>query len=517
MSRDAVAAVVAAAPEMTPRDTWPEPDMRLVEEDRVPPPMLDDDALPAGWASWITTEAAARGCPRDYVAANLIGSASAWIGNSRRIAATADWSEPAHLWMANIGTPSAGKTPALGPMVDVFRVLEREAEPAWGEALARYERDAEAARAREKLWREEVKNAVAQGGPPPDQPRDTQEPERPPRPRLLAMDTSTEVLQRMLADNPRGLLYARDELAGWLGGFDRYGGNGADRAFYLETWNGGVYVCDRVRYQDVPLRIEHASLGIIGGIVPDRLREVLADADDGLIARLIYIWPDPLPIRPLMDRGDADAGRRRDMLVSAARRLRALEMGADSDGAPTPRALRLNEDGRALFDELRRDAMTRTREASGLIAGWYGKNPGRALRLALVYELLAWAARDGLEPATVSSDAVARAGGYLDYGAGMLDRVTAGLAITCAEADAARIARHLLAMYDVPPTGKPARLNERALYQTSGFAWARESQRLVQALAVLEQAGWIRRPSANGRGRPRGDWEVSPRIWEGRR
>jgi hypothetical protein len=358
---------------------------------------------------------------------------------------------------------------------------------------------------------------VADGAVPPHRPSDTQEIERPPRPRILAMDTSTEELQRMLADNPRGLLCVRDELAGWLGGFDRYGGHGADRTFYLETWNGGVYVCDRVRYHDVPLRIEHASLAIIGGIVPDRLREVLADADDGLTARLIYIWPDPPPITPLSDRGDADAGRRRDVLISAGRRLRALVMGADVDGTPAPRALRLQEDGRALFDELRRDAMTRTREASGLVAGWYGKNPGRALRLALVYELLTWAARGEAEPVAVSADAVARAGGFLDYAAGMLDRVTAGLAITCAEADAARIARHLLAMCDVPPTGKPALLNERALYQTARCAWARESRRRAAALAVLEQAGWIRRPSADGRGRPRGDWVVSPRLWEGRR
>ena len=36
-------------------------------------------------------EAKARACPRDYVAAGLIAAASGWIGNARRIAATADW------------------------------------------------------------------------------------------------------------------------------------------------------------------------------------------------------------------------------------------------------------------------------------------------------------------------------------------------------------------------------------------------------------------------------------------
>jgi hypothetical protein len=284
-----------------------EPDMRLVEDDCVPAPTLDDDALPAGWKDWISSEAAARGCPHDYVAAALIGAASGWTGNARRIAATADWTEPAHLWFVNIGVPSAGKTPALRPMIDASRRLERDAEPAWREAVAKCERDAEAASACDKEWREQVKEAARNGRVPPNRSADADQPVRPPRPRLIAMDSSTEELQRMLAEAPRGLIYVRDELTGWLGGFDRYGGNGADRSFFLECWNGGAYVCDRVRYHGEPIRIEHASLAIIGGMVPDRLREVLADADDGLTARLVFIWPEPPPITKLSDRGDKDA------------------------------------------------------------------------------------------------------------------------------------------------------------------------------------------------------------------
>ena len=110
---------------------WPEPDMRLVEDDRPPAPALDDDALPAAGVEWITAEAEARGCPRDYVAAGLIGGASAWIGNARHIGATATWSEPPHVWLALIGAPSTGKTPALRPIVEASRAIEREAEPAW--------------------------------------------------------------------------------------------------------------------------------------------------------------------------------------------------------------------------------------------------------------------------------------------------------------------------------------------------------------------------------------------------
>jgi hypothetical protein len=127
-------------------------------------------------------------------------------------------------------------------MIEASRKLERDAEPAWHDALATYERDAEVANAADRAWRDEVAKAAKEKVSPPDRPIAAEEPSEPPRPRVVTMDTSTEELQRLLADNPHGLLHVRDELAGWLGSFDRYGGNGADRGFYLECWNGGSYV-----------------------------------------------------------------------------------------------------------------------------------------------------------------------------------------------------------------------------------------------------------------------------------
>jgi hypothetical protein len=81
---------------------WPEPDRRLVEDDRTPAPTLDDNAQPDGWGEWIAREAAARDCPPDYLTGGLIGSASAWIGNSRHVAANQTWSEPPHLWLSRL-------------------------------------------------------------------------------------------------------------------------------------------------------------------------------------------------------------------------------------------------------------------------------------------------------------------------------------------------------------------------------------------------------------------------------
>jgi hypothetical protein len=515
MSHDNVRAIIGEPREITTRDAWPAPDMRLVNDDHAPAPALEDDALPAGWEAWITAEAAARACPRDYVAAGLIGAASAWIGNARRIAATADWIEPAHLWFALIGAPSTGKTPALRPMIDASRKLERDAELAWHDAVVKYERDVEAASAADKLWREDVGRAAKGKVSPPDRPVAAEAPYKPPRPRVITMDTSTEELQQLLAENPRGLLHMRDELSGWLGSFDRYGGDGADRGFYLECWNGGPYVCDRVKFNDVPLRIEHALLSVIGGMVPDRLRETLADADDGLPARFIYVWPEPTPIVPLCERGSADAAERCNMLHSSARRLRTLAMGVDNDGQAAPRALQLERSAFGLFDEQQQEARRHARAASGLFAGWHGKNPGRLLRLTLVFEYLAWAALgDGApEAASVSADAVVRAGGFVDYAGAMLERVIGGLAVTRAVADAAQVARYVQAIARTAPLNarlKP--LNERSLYQMRGFAWARDRKRRSEAFAVLQDANLLKPAQVHSSGRPPSDWLVNPKI-----
>jgi len=239
---------------------------------------------------------------------------------------------------------------------------------------------------------------------------------------------------------------------------------------------------------------------------PDKLREALSGADDGLAARLVYVWPEPAPIAALSTEPPTQAGIRRDRLLAAARRLASLEMDGDPAGSPAPRIMQLGSSGLALFDEVRREAMEAARSSRGLAAGWHGKTPGRALRLALVFELLAWAMAGGVEPREVSADAMARAGGYLDYLGEMLDRVTAGLAVTGAEADAATIGREII-------SSRCTTLNERDWYKRKGWAWMRDTQRRTAALNVLADAAWIRpaRQADQGR-RPRGDWLVSPRL-----
>src|SRR3712207_9590504 len=54
------------------------------------------------------------------------------------------------------------------------------------------------------------------------------------------------------------------------------------------------YVVDRMRSSE-PLQIRHLSVGVLGGVQPDKLPAIIAGPDDGLAARFLWSWPDVLP------------------------------------------------------------------------------------------------------------------------------------------------------------------------------------------------------------------------------
>jgi hypothetical protein len=68
-------------------ETWPEPDFAVLRQDRLPP-RLPITAFGPAWAEWIMSAAEAAACPPDYVAAPLLATSSALIGNARWAEAT---------------------------------------------------------------------------------------------------------------------------------------------------------------------------------------------------------------------------------------------------------------------------------------------------------------------------------------------------------------------------------------------------------------------------------------------
>lgn len=236
--------------------------------------------LPPVVEAFALSRAEAIGCDPGAVAMACLSALSAALdGRSRlRMKQHDKWSVPPALWVALIGPPSAKKSPAI-------RAAWQPLEAAQAQKLAAY-----AAALRE--WENTPKDERG------DKPR--------PPTRYVSHDATIEALQGILSHQDRGLGILRDELSGWIGGMERYSGGkgGADRAFFLQAFEGGAYVADRVGRGTVPL--QNLLVTVCGGIQPDKLATLPDLTDDGLWQRFLPIIMAPPSLGRDAPRGEAD-------------------------------------------------------------------------------------------------------------------------------------------------------------------------------------------------------------------
>ena len=225
----------------------------------------------------------------------------------------------------------------------------------------------------------------------------------------------------------------RDELAGWLEGMARYSGGGSDRPFWLEAYGGRGFSVERMGRE--PLTIDRLSIGVVGGIQPDRLRTLLFKSDDdGLLARFLPIWPNPAPLkRPEVQADDA-------LIDEALSRLLSLQMATDEVEGARPWFLSFTDDARALLDDFRVTVRGWEASAEGLLLSFTGKLPGLAARLALVLACLDWAAEGEEEPREIGERHFRRAAHLVEaYFLPMARRAYADASVPKAEKAARRL------------------------------------------------------------------------------
>jgi hypothetical protein len=192
MSHDRVARIVTDAIEMTAPDLWAEPDMGVLRLHRRPPPDLPIEVFGPAWGPWIIATGEAAACPRDYVAAPLLSSASALIGHARWAQATPGWAEPPHLWVGAVGDSGNGKTPGADCLMrDVLPEIERRMATDFPDRLREWRTSDEFARAADERWKNDMRAAQKQGASAPLPPVATAGPE-PQSPRLRQNDVTIE-------------------------------------------------------------------------------------------------------------------------------------------------------------------------------------------------------------------------------------------------------------------------------------------------------------------------------------
>ncbi len=293
-------------------------------------------ALPKAVSTLVEESARSIGCDEAFVALPLLAVLGSAIGTTRRVELKPGWRAPAIVWPVTVATSGSQKSPAADVSLDHVREREDRLHEEYVSTLSAYEYEVEDYEKARSAWRHSKK-------------ADDPAPKRPSQPiqrRVLVEDATIEALVSALADNPRGLLVANDELAGWLGSMGRYNGTpAADESFFLKAYNGRSHNVSRRTGRSVHIR--QAAVWITGTIQPGVLRRALGveRRESGLLARLLLAQP---PRRPKKWTTDSIGWTTREDFVHLLDRLYGLQHELVA-GREESKLVRLSRDAETLF------------------------------------------------------------------------------------------------------------------------------------------------------------------------
>jgi Protein of unknown function (DUF3987) len=310
------------------------------------------EILPAPIARFVIEQARVIGCDRSALAMACLAAFSGALDHRFRLKMMrhGSWYVSSRLWVLLVGDVSVKKTP-------IINVALAEIETIQGELQQEYRRQ----------YAEYKKALSDKSDPKPE------EPEKPQR--YVSTDTTVEAIADILSRSPRGILIKRDELSGWLGSMEKYGGKGganSDRAFWLQSFNGGCYTVDRIKRGET--FIENLSVSIIGSIQPEKLEEIHGLTSDGLMQRFL----------PIMVRSGTFAT---DTAVNAE----AYQLLIRQLASMKPADIILADEALPVMEDLRRRLHDLEQVGDGIahgFTGFVGKLAGYAGSLALILHLI---------------------------------------------------------------------------------------------------------------------------------
>lgn len=319
----------------------------------------------------------------EFFLTTLLPAAASCIGTSSRIVIkpNAKYTQPAIIWSAVIGRTGSLKTPSQRIILDPLLEIEINSATRYKQELDEWEEEKEARKANPEKFKEPL-------GP------------RPKRKRFVIKDATLETLQRIHADNPRGLLYYRDELAGGAKSRNQYrGGFGADYEAELEQFNGTGILYDR---GDTQVCLDRTSISRTGGYQFEVAQQMLDEAGDysGYNARWLLCGVEPPKAYiDLFNDADEDTG-----IFEA---LSYLYNGLL--GLPTQDYL-LSDGAKALFQAYQHCSIDECHnEFSPGLQAVYPKNQSYAARLALVLHLSNAVLRREQPASTISAETMRQA------------------------------------------------------------------------------------------------------------
>ena len=445
------------------------------------------DALPEPVRSFVINGAQAIGCDTSYLALPLLTAIAAAIGNTRRLELKRGWLVPPILWSVIVGESGTAKTPAFQLVLRIIHERQRKYLEQYTDEFQQYEADLAVWEKTAAIWK---RNKSALGAPPP-------KPKPPQVKRVVVSDTTVEALAPILLANPRGVLLARDELAGWFGSFDRYssrGKPGTDLANWLEMFNGRSILVDRKTGDPRTIYVPHAAVCVTGGIQPAILQRALSieNRESGLAARLLLSYPPRKPKR--WTEADIDPNTEEDISRLFEFLYKLLPV-VNEQGEMKPLIVRLDEGAKAEWIAYYDDHATEQADMIGDMASAWSKLEEYAARLALVIHYARWASGENVEEFVLDAHSMKAGIALAQWFKREAKRVYAMLD----ETDTDRDQRRLLEWIE----GKGGKVTVREVQR--GYWRLRNSGAAEAALDELVKAGygtWTYAPAGSKGGRP---------------
>lgn len=223
------------------------------------PPLRVDD-VPQVLADFAGTQAEATGFDVSMLLAAGIGAATAMLSDEVRlcVAPRSAWFESKRLWLAIVGGPGSGKSPAMRIALGPVYALHRDLLSEWTKTNEAVDED-----------------------------------KRTSMPALYTCDSTTEALAERLRTSERGILFVNDELESWLGQHDAYrAGPGRDRGEWLRLYDGGPHQVDRIRRG--AFFVPNWGASLLSATTPAALRKLASKLpDDGLLQRILLVLARP--------------------------------------------------------------------------------------------------------------------------------------------------------------------------------------------------------------------------------
>lgn len=331
--------------------------------------------------------------------ASLLALAAACLGRARGVRYRSDWVEVGlNLYLIVICNSGGGKSHVQSFMFQYLDQLEAQCK-------RRHEEEWEIYRNEMAVWK---KSKDSTNKPAPQKPKNVQ---------YMVDDATIESIAERLKDNPRGMLWIQDEMAGFFDDLDRYvkgGGNGKKRL--LQSFNSRKWSYNR-RTKDGEVQecfLPSATMSIFGGIQKRMVPFLFTpnDVNQGVVQRFLYLYAE---VKKMRKDSPEISSQTNDLLRQITERLTALGMFWDGQSAHTPEEdiLHLSPAARSVFGSYIELCVEKTFDSP--LYPFTVKMFNYVLRLSGIMHCLDWAVTGGRLTDEIDSDTMERTLELVDW------------------------------------------------------------------------------------------------------